>query len=182
MWDKHTASLGRLYADGHTQGRNFFLSARFVSTREIKLYMLLPISTAVTVHCLLCSASLLKRLYLCKGSRGCENWGEEEEIWTMWDWVCVYVCVFWQREKGEQERGGEWKNEIERKGELKWLKRSFWVERQVLLTFNSVCATWCWGYDANEEELKLARGLSLMDCSLAVLTLPSVHQKRLLCN
>lgn len=49
--------------------------------------------------------------------------------------------------------------------------------RQVLLTFNSVCATYCRGQDANEEELKVARGLSLMDCSLAVFTLGSVHQK-----
>lgn len=70
----------------------------------------------------------------------------------------------------------------EKRERWKRLKHSFWVERQVLLTFNSVCATWCRGYDANEGELKVARGLALMDCSLAALTLSSVHQRRLLCN
>lgn len=124
----------------HTCSAELYLSVWLVRTREIKLYMLLPISTAVTVHCLLRSASLLKRAYLCEDSWECENWGEEGWVggvgwrggWgggTLWDWECY---------EGKSGRGGR---DRDRKAELKWLKRPFWVERQVLLTFSSVCAT-----------------------------------------
>lgn len=60
----------------HAHGAELHMSLWFVRTWEIKLYMLLPISTAVTVHRVLRSASLLKRGYLCGDSRECENWGE----------------------------------------------------------------------------------------------------------
>lgn len=61
--------------------KELYLSVRFVSTQEIKLYMLLPISTAVTVHCLLRSAlpSEEPAIYVVRRIERGRRYGEEEK-------------------------------------------------------------------------------------------------------
>lgn len=95
--------------------------------------MLLPISASVTVPCLLHGEGKEREI-------GGRMTGKERRA----------VGREARRDKtGDETRvsGGTEgrRRRRERKVAKKWLKHSFRVPRQLLLTFNSVCATWCGG-------------------------------------